>query len=255
MNQFHKYPLPVKFTAIYKESKSIELIKDFLNKNDNVMLSISFGKDSMTLLHLLYKYKLLNKIKVVMFNNSGFEANETLLLRDYVLSFYGITNYKETFVDNFIDFINRNDIINQQTKKSFIDFTYNVLEIPRWKLMDDYGINGTIIGLRKQESKGRKINFILRGFSYYNKRELSNILQPIANWTTEEIFRYAYSENIPIHPVYNRSKGKGFDFMRERVNTLIDIDYSNYCDRIEKMRILYPDDYKRIINQIPELRR
>jgi 3'-phosphoadenosine 5'-phosphosulfate sulfotransferase (PAPS reductase)/FAD synthetase len=261
MKKFHKYPLPIKLfkNQIYHlEQKAITKIMECFRLCENIMLAISFGKDSMTILHLLYKYKLLSKhnIKLIMFNRSGFDAKETLALRDYVIKKYEIEKlYKETFVENYISFINIKDIINQKTRKCFSDFVYNVLEIPRWEMMDKYNINGTLIGLRKQESKGRKINYILRGNNYYNKREKSIICQPIVEWGTGDIFRYAYTENMPLHPVYDKAREKGFEFMRERVNMLLDINFSDMEDRIQKMKILYPEDFKIIVQQIPEIRR
>lgn len=255
MKQFHKYPLPVKFINYYKERKSIELIIKFLQENKNTNLALSFGKDSMVILHMLYKYDLLDKLKLIMWNRSGFDAKETLELRNYVKTKYYIQNYDETFVKDYISYLDIENINISKKRCSFPDFVYNVLEMPRWKKMDEYDIDSTIIGLRIEESKGRKINFKLRGYSYYNKREKANILQPIIFWTTEDIFRYSFSENIPIHPVYYRSKEKGFDFMKERVNMLIDNDCAYLCDRIMKVKILYPNDYKDIISKIPQLRR
>lgn len=252
MNVFYDYPIPIPFFKNYIVKKSIDLISNFIQKNKNVALALSFGKDSMVLLHLLSVMGAINKIKLIMFNRSGFDAKETLALRDYVIFKYNINNYRETCVKNSFKYLKFNE-----SKKTcyFSDFVYNVLEKPRWNLMDKYEIDSTLIGLRNQESKGRKINFAMRGFEYYNKREKANILQPLARWTTEDIFRYSFSEKIPIHPVYNRSKKMGFNFTMERVNMLIDNDNAYLGDRISKMKILYPNDYNDIVEKIEFFRR
>jgi 3'-phosphoadenosine 5'-phosphosulfate sulfotransferase (PAPS reductase)/FAD synthetase len=253
MKEFHNYPLKLRFHKKWLENKTVELCNNFI-KNHNTLLALSFGKDSMTILHILSKYDLLNKLKLVMWNNAGFEAEETLRLRNYVLEKYIINNYEETFVDNYKEFFKKDLKENIQKKHTGVNFAYNVLEKPRWKIMDKYEINGTILGLRKEESKMRRINFYIRGESYYNKRELSDILQPIAKWTVIDIFSYAYSENIPIHPVYARSRKYELDFKKVRVNNLADINCYQY-GRIHVNKLLYPNEYNKILNEFPEIRR
>jgi 3'-phosphoadenosine 5'-phosphosulfate sulfotransferase (PAPS reductase)/FAD synthetase len=253
MKEFHQYPFSIKFIKKYFEIKTYKLCEEFLEKND-AMLSLSFGKDSMTILHILFKYNLLNKLKIIMFNNSGFESNDLLRLRDYVLKKYNINNYEETFIDNYKEFFKKDLKENIQKKHMSVNFVYNVLERPRWKIMDKYNINGTILGLRKEESKIRRINYYRKGIEYYNKRELSNILQPIVNWSTLDIFSYLYSENVPIHPVYFKAKQLKLDFKKIRVNTLSDINCYQY-GRIQINKLLYPEEYDIILREFPEIRR
>lgn len=255
MTQFHKYPHEVKFIKKHIEYEAYKLCKDFIEKN-NTMLALSFGKDSMTILHILYKFNLLNNLKLVMFNHSGFEARVHDDFKNYVCEKYEINNFIETKIDNPEKYI-KIDIENSlKNKGRMVEFAYNVLEKPRWKIMDTYNINGTIIGLRKEESKGRRINYYLRGKEYYNKRELSNILQPIINWNILDVFSYAYTEKIPIMPIYYNAKKYGFDFKKMRVNTIASLDATgNEINRIQLNKILYPEEFRDLINKIPQIRR
>jgi 3'-phosphoadenosine 5'-phosphosulfate sulfotransferase (PAPS reductase)/FAD synthetase len=180
-----------------------------------------------------------------MFNNSGFEAKETINLKDYVVSKYQLHNFVETTIENPDQYI---------TENSLNEFTYNVLEKPRWETMDKYNINATIIGLRASESKARQINFAIRGKEYYAKREKAIILQPLAAWSVLDVFSYSYTENIPIHPVYERSKLFGFDYKETRVNTLIDFSYNNY-GRLTKLSVLFPNEYRLICEKFNFIRR
>jgi 3'-phosphoadenosine 5'-phosphosulfate sulfotransferase (PAPS reductase)/FAD synthetase len=253
MNKFYQYPYPVKFLDKFFEENTYNLCKVFIEKYKTV-LSLSFGKDSMTILHIISKYDLLGKLELVMFNNSGFEANETLLFRDHVIKKYNIKNYDETFIENYKEYFEKDLNENLNKKNVGINFVYNVLEKPRWEMMDKYKINGSIIGLRKEESKIRKINYLRKGINYYNKREQSQILQPIVNWKILDIFSYAYTENIPIHPVYQRAKKLKLDYKKIRVNNLSDINCYQY-GRIQINKLLYPDEYNKIINEFLILRR
>jgi 3'-phosphoadenosine 5'-phosphosulfate sulfotransferase (PAPS reductase)/FAD synthetase len=248
---FHDYPLKSEYFPEWKEKKTYELCKYFISRQKNVSLALSFGKDSMTILHILYKFNLLNKLKMVMWNSSGFDGKEILKLRDYVLKKYAIKNYVETKVENPEKYIDIKEIFSHK-KNTLIDFTYNVLEVPRWEAMDKKNIDGTILGIRKEESRTRAIHVCMRGYEYYNKRELARILQPIARWRTEEIFCYAYKENIPIHPVYNRAKEKQLDFLKQRVNTLIDLNLTCVIRAFE-LKLLYPEEYNNIIKKFPEI--
>lgn len=252
---FYQYPYQVKFIKHYLEQKVMNMCDGFINRN-NTCLSLSFGKDSMVILHILHKFSLLNKVKLVMFNNSGFDSEETIKMKDYVISYYNIDNFIETKVDEPEKFI-KIDIENSLTKKSFMpEFAYNVLEKPRWEIMDKFNINGTIIGLRKEESNGRKINYYLRGYEYYNKRELANILQPIVNWSVLDVFSYLFTNNVPINPIYFKAKKMGFDFKFVRVNTLASLDFKGgELNRIAINRILFPNEFKKLETLIPEIRR
>jgi 3'-phosphoadenosine 5'-phosphosulfate sulfotransferase (PAPS reductase)/FAD synthetase len=244
MKEFHQYPFKLKFHKHYLE-KTVASDCTKLIDNHNTQLALSFGKDSMCILHILHKYDLLKKLKLVMFNNSGFEAEETMSLKKYVVENYEMDNFVETTVENPAQYI---------TEEKLNDFVYNVLEIPRWRTMDAYNINATIIGLRASESKARQINFAIRGKEYYAKREKAIILQPLARWTVADVFSYSYTENIPMHPVYERSRLLGFDYKETRVNTLIDFSFSNY-GRITKLKVLFPKEYRLICEKFEFIRR
>lgn len=255
MLEFYQYPYPVRFMKKYLEKNAYNLCKDFIEKN-RTMLALSWGKDSMCILALLNKFNLIDKLKLIMFNNSGFESDETLRLRDYVIKKYKIKNYEETIVKEPEKFIKMDLKNSLKTRPVMVEFVYNVLEKPRWKMMDKYNIDGTIIGLRIQESKGRKFNYYKKGIEYYNKREKSNILQPLVKWKEFDVFSYLYTEKFPINPVYYRAKKIGFDYKKIRVNTIASLSVTGReINRIHLNKILYPKEFNYLLNKIPEIRR
>lgn len=118
--------------------------------------------------------------------------------------------------------------------------------------MDAHQINGTIIGLRAEESRARKISARMRGKNYFNKREQAEILTPISWWQTPDIFEYAARENIPLHPYYAKALRYGKDRHRIRVNTPVDISFANQGDMIILKRE-YPETYAKLGRYIPSI--
>ena len=67
-------------------------------------------------------------------------------------------------------------------------------------------IKGVMLGLRAQESKGRRYNFLKRGHIYWNETWQHWVCQPLATWTTTDVFAYLFSNEIPILDVYFKNK-------------------------------------------------
>jgi len=120
--------------------------------------------------------------------------------------------------------------------------------------MDRYDINATVLGLRADESRVRKISFRKRGDEYYNRREEADILTPVARWTTDDVFQYAARENIPLHPVYGKKPGMGYDRRQVRVNTVFGVlSFLHDGDAVFLKRD-YPETFQKLKGFIPRLR-
>ena len=166
MDKFHNYGLYSDIAetkgAYLSNTKAYEafwMIKQEI-KDRSVSLALSFGKDSMTMLHLCHKHNLLKDIKIVMWNNSGMEYPDALDFRDYVLDYYNVDNFVETCPEDPFSYFLDKDVLNDSVMK---DFVYDCLEKPRWKKMDENEIDCTLLGLRNEESKARRINNYMRG--------------------------------------------------------------------------------------------
>ncbi|MDA8115744.1 MAG: phosphoadenosine phosphosulfate reductase family protein [Acidithiobacillus sp.] len=221
-----------------------------LCQTHRVSLALSFGKDSMTLLHICHRFNLIDHISLIMWNNSGIESHDTLGMRDYVLSVYPEmrSRYVETVPAS--DPYEYLAAFDGGSLKPLSAFVSNCLEKTRWDKFDEYEIDGVILGLRKQESLVRLKNYRLRGERYYNKREEAVIITPLINWGVEHIFAYAASEGIPLHPIYGRSHRLGFDRGMTRVNTLASLDMARYGAMVH-VKMLYPDEFRQMCDRIP----
>lgn len=256
-SEFHEYMLDETLYAKIYRSRLQYLesmaIREIVGRTTGmkVSLSLSFGKDSMTCLHLAHKAGLLDQFKMVLWSNSGIETDDTFRMRDYVVDRYQIRNYVEAMPpDGMVE--KTLSGIDPDHPKAMVEFVYHCLERPRWAAMDDHDIDMTILGLRETESKARKINMRMRGSCYYNRREKAQILTPVVKWTVDEIFGYAAMEQIPLHPVYSKKMKLGFHRHKIRHNTAGELHYIGGGD-IMSMRSLYPKTYRQLIELMPTL--
>lgn len=75
-----------------------------------------------------------------------------------------------------------------------------------YNLIDEYqreqGYDGAFLGLRAGESRGRKMNRIVRGTLYERKDTGFKIAAPLSDWTAADVHAYLLLMDVPILPVY-----------------------------------------------------
>jgi 3'-phosphoadenosine 5'-phosphosulfate sulfotransferase (PAPS reductase)/FAD synthetase len=65
-----------------------------------------------------------------------------------------------------------------------------------------YDCDGVLLGLRKEESKGRHANRAVRGVVYYVKNRHEWVGQPICDWQGIDVYAYVLSRGLPLFDVY-----------------------------------------------------
>lgn len=167
---------------------------------DSLSVSCSFGSCSVVILHMALQIK--PDIKVV-FENTGVEYPETLSYRDLLVKDWNL-NYFET-----------------KPKKTFWDCVKNygfplyrgghgkpqccsyLKEFPFKKFVIEHNIKATITGLRASESRNRMFVIGIYGQSYFTQKYTPIMkINPIAFWTSDQVWSYLHSHNIPINQVY-----------------------------------------------------
>lgn len=232
-----------------KAERAAIMMRDFCAEH-TVSLALSFGKDSMTLLHIVSRFGLLGSFAMVLWNNSGVETDDTIALRDYVLEKY---NLGPLFVETCPDEDTLRDSLASadfNAAHPVRDFVYRCLELPRWAAMDSRQVDGTVFGLRADESHGRKISARCRGQWYHNKREQADMLTPLSWWSTADVLEYAALEHIPLHPVYTQKMRYGFERAAIRHNTPVDVSFFRSGDLLYLKRE-HPSAYAKIRDLIP----
>lgn len=116
------------------ESQAAEALAHFV-AGHRASLALSFGKDSMTLLHIAHKRGLLDAITLVLYCHSGIETPDTLAMRDYVVERYGVRQFVQTEppLELVRATLAKADLA---ARKPVADFVHHCLERPRWAAMD-----------------------------------------------------------------------------------------------------------------------
>lgn len=65
-----------------------------------------------------------------------------------------------------------------------------------------HGYAGVLLGLRSQESRGRRMNRATHGLVYTRRFDGLTIAQPLADWTPEDVHAFLLSRDVPLLPVY-----------------------------------------------------
>lgn len=173
-----------------KEKMALKILQEF--RPD--YFSISWGKDSVVLAHLAFRYDKNSELAHFTHKADALYFDE---VRDCFLSRYQM-NYHEYSKDI-------KEIINE-----FYDFhKHNIKNLANRELGKKY-----VTGIRMQESAQRKITVRKNGL-YSN-----NSCRPIAYWTDKEIFAYLAHYDLPVHPNYAMLGGGRFDRDKIRVGPM-----------------------------------
>jgi predicted phosphoadenosine phosphosulfate sulfurtransferase len=143
-----------------KVTQSLVYIQEALSITDNAFVSISWGKDSIVLLHLVQQIK--QDILAINFSDQyrNLQSNYQEVIDNYPF----LPNYQELYIGG--------------------------------KFKNAVDMELTFIGCRSQESKYRKIAIKKYGVNYQYKSGKYRSF-PLAFWDVKDIWGYLISNNLP----------------------------------------------------------
>lgn len=182
--------------------KSKNIISDYISLGVKSYGSISGGKDSTVIMHLINEVD--NTIPFVSEKDDMDFPGELeymyLLQKQYNLSLTILTPPVKLW-----DIIMNHDFTEDIHSKgtNFSDkYFYGLLK----QHQNENNYKGVFLGLRAGESKGRLWNVKTNGSIYYNQEWKQLVCQPLAEWTAKDVFAYLFSNDIPILDVYFKTK-------------------------------------------------
>jgi len=170
--------------------------KDFLMKYGNSSaVSISGGKDSLVALDLSYRVG----IKKFVFGNTSMAFPKTEEYIKKLETFFDIEIEQVKPPRDFLDLVDEIGYPSQRLR--WCCEVYKFAPLTSYVLKNK--IKFLITGIRSEESRKRQ------NYSYISRNPLipTTQINPILDWTTEEIWQYIKYYNLPYHPLYN----KGYD--------------------------------------------
>ena len=181
--------------------KAKDCIEEYLSLDVSSYVSLSGGKDSTALTHLVSTID--PTIQVMSEKDDLDFPNE----KEYVQSLCN-------FCGMDLDIIEPKNIIEKLSKVDFTEdvhsqgtyFSDEVFYKLLKKYQEDNNYKGVFLGLRSQESNARRWNRKTKGKIYYNNSWKQMVCQPIVDWSAKDVFAYLFSNEIDIMPIYFQTK-------------------------------------------------
>lgn len=184
---------------------ALEKISEFLSIGAKSYVSLSGGKDSTALAHLVSRVN--DKIWLVSQKDDFDFPGEKEHVHEIAIRCGSPIHIIEPDFSMWdlakeIDFTE--DVHSQNTEFSKVSF-YDPLK----KFQESNNYKGVFLGLRAEESKGREWNVKAKGQIYYNAGWEQLVYQPLAHWTGQDVMAYLFKYDLPILPVYFQTKFVG----------------------------------------------
>lgn len=168
-----------------------EILRWACGRFERISVAASFGKDSVTLLHMLRDIK--PNIEVV-YLNTGYDFPETLVFIE------GLTQEWNLNIIEYTPLLS----VEEQEQRYGADLyradperCCGIRKVePMARALQDY--DAWITGLRRDETEFRKHIQIVEVQNGVVK------VNPLANWTEEDVWNYTQSNGVPYNPLYDQ---------------------------------------------------
>ena len=192
-----------------KVEKSLGIIKQALKECSQPVISSSFGKDSVVLLHLVHK---VNNTVPVVFINTGVQFRETLEFKDYLADLWDLNVYEVKGERSFWDVVGVHGYPKESRNSKKGDkrapACCKILkEEPMKKFIKSYGCDLNFVGLLGDEGRQRRWVYIYKGSAFYDYLEGGyKKCVPLIWWTQGNVWEYIKLNEIPVNPAYEKYK-------------------------------------------------
>jgi phosphoadenosine phosphosulfate reductase len=159
-------------------------------RDSNVYVSFSGGKDSLVALDLAVRAG----ISKVVFCDTTIEFRETLQYIKRIEDFYGINIERVMAPLTFFELVQKIGFPSRKSKWCCEVFKF----APQALFALNNNIDGYITGLRHEESSHRRSYQLVDANPHVPVMQIN----PLLEWTQEEIWDYIHAENLPINPLY-----------------------------------------------------
>lgn len=110
-----------------------------------------------------------------------------------------------------------------------------------------------LLGLRKEESRGRLISLRKYG-AIHQRRDGAWIASPLADWEGADVLAYCLTEGLPLSAIYLDPNDTAAEREHRRTGTALGSTYATY-GRFQDLRRRYPALWAELIADFPRLAR
>ena len=187
-----------------KENKALTTIKEQLKKHDKPVVACSWGKDSLTVLHLL---KQVTDDFQVLWNNTRCHYPSVYKLKNKLEEKWNLdiveTKPDKTFW-NITEQYGFPGVAGSDRKESAnAKCCYYIKKKPTKQAVKENDWDLYFDGLTAYESDRRYLNLKEYGITHYHKSFELTKCHPVAWWTVDEVWDYIEEYDIPYPDVYD----------------------------------------------------
>lgn len=224
--------------------------QQMIDRAPNSCLSLSFGKDSVAMCHLVLS---VTNIPIIYINCGEFdEFPETNALK---------AKYERAMGVSIIE-LNGTSVIEAHRKAGYIIADHderkavkricreanNVLNDTACAYMREHSLMGIFMGLRKSESRTRAILLNARGPIYFAKKRNAWTCCPLWNWSARDVWAYTVKENLPYHRLYDIAPcGRE----KARKGAMIGTTGERY-GRLYDLKRTHTEEWNKLLTEFPE---
>lgn len=196
-----------------KENRALELIREQLQTYENPVIACSFGKDSLTVLHLVKSVAdELDKHYQVLWNNTGVHYPDIYSLKSRLEKEWNLDIVETKAQKSFWEIVKEYGYPGIQSSERSKDRggtacckyikkkpTEDAIKESNWDLYFD--------GLTAYESDNRYMAIKRWGINHYHKTFGIQKCHPIGWWSAKDVWNYIEKYDIPYPKVYDQEVG------------------------------------------------
>lgn len=177
-----------------KATEAWEFLRERLTDASGVCMTSSFQAEGVVVLHMVREF--LPDVPVI-FLDTGYHFPETLAYRDRIAAAWGL---------NLINVVPERTVAEQESLFGILNQTApdrccSMRKVePLFRALKDYRV--WVTGLRRKQSTSRANLQQEEIFTLPSGHRLEK-LNPLADWTTSDVWQYAEAHDIPLLPLYD----------------------------------------------------
>lgn len=126
-----------------------------------------------------------------------------------------------------------------------------IIDEPASRAAADLGSDSYVIGLRMEESRGRKLTGLVHGNLYSPEDGSLTRIAPLLRWSWRDVWAATVTFDLPVHPAYaERLPGESIEHMR--VGVLTDLSSAHTPATLSRFALNDPSAYARLKASVPE---